>query len=81
MILPDIPSYPFDHSKGYWFESRLGNHFRTFPQNKLDLLGKPVADWNPLEAKWRNVIRVSEMPWVEDHVVSQFSNNRLLHVR
>jgi acyl transferase domain-containing protein len=81
MILPDLPSYPFDHSKGYWFESRLGNHFRTFPQNKLDLLGKPVADWNPLEAKWRNVIRVSEMPWVEDHVVSQFSNNRLLRVR
>ena len=74
MILPDLPSYPFDHSKGYWFESRLGKHFRTFPQNKLDLLGKPIPDWNPLEAKWRNVIRVSEMPWVEDHVVSRFSN-------
>ena len=37
---------------------------------KLDLLGRPVADWNPSEAKWRNFIRVTEMPWVEDHVVS-----------
>jgi len=70
MALPDLPEYPFDHSKTYWYESRLSKRFRTHHQGKLDLLGKPVPDWNPLEAKWRNVLRVAEKPWVEDHVVS-----------
>ena len=69
--LTDLPGYPFDHSEGrrYWLERRLGRAYRTHKQNKWDLLGKPVSDWNPLEAKWRNVLRVGEMPWVEDHVV------------
>lgn len=68
--LSDLPEYPFDHSHEYWHESRVSKRFRLHPQAKLDLLGKPVPDWNPLEAKWRNFIRVSAMPWLEDHVVS-----------
>ncbi len=67
VILPDLPSYPFDHTKRYWRESRLSKQFRLSPTNKLDLLGRPVSDWNPMEATWRNLIRVSEMPWLEDH--------------
>lgn len=69
-LLHDLPEYPFDHSQRYWEESRVSTRLRLHPQTKLDLLGKPAPDWNPFEAKWRNFIRVSEMPWVEDHVVS-----------
>lgn len=69
-LLHDLPEYPFDHSRRHWEESRISKNLRLHPQNKLDLLGKPVPDWNPLEARWRNFIRVSEMPWVEDHMVS-----------
>ena len=70
MVLPDLPEYCFDHSKTYWYESRLNNRFRTQDQGKLDLLGKPVSDWNPLEPRWRNHLRVNEMPWMEDHVIN-----------
>ncbi|KAH8879971.1 reducing type I polyketide synthase [Thozetella sp. PMI_491] len=70
MTLTELPGYPFDHSKKYWYERRLGKSYRTHSQNKWDLLGKPVPDWNPLEAKWRNVLRVAEMPWIEDHVIN-----------
>lgn len=70
MALPNLPGYQFDHSKKYWYESRISNRFRTHQQGKLDLLGKPVPDWNPLEAKWPNHLRVSEMPWMEDHVIN-----------
>ena len=70
MTLPTLPEYQFDHSKRYWYESRLSNRFRTGEQGKLDLLGKPVIDWNPLEAKWQNHLRVSEMPWLEDHIIN-----------
>ncbi|MCJ1283110.1 hypothetical protein MMC26_002437 [Xylographa opegraphella] len=68
--LPDLPGYPFDHSKSYWHESRISKTFRGQSQGKLDLLGKPVSDWNPLEAKWRNNLRISEMPWMEDHIIN-----------
>ncbi len=69
--LTDLPEYPFDHSQTYWHENRTskGFRFRKFP--RLDLLGSPVADWNTSEARWRNVIKVSEMPWIEDHRVSK----------
>ena len=78
--LPDLPEYPFDHTREYWHESRVSKRFRLHQQAKLDLLGKPVPDWNPLEAKWRNFIRVSEMPWVEDHVVSHKPFDRVVLV-
>lgn len=69
LALPSLPEYPFDHSQEYWHESRTSKRFRLSKEAKLDLLGKPVPDSNPLEAKWRNFLRVSEMPWIDDHVV------------
>lgn len=69
--LTNLPGYPFDKSQEYWQESRISQRYRTQPSGKLDLLGKAVPDWNAMEGKWRNLIRVSDMPWVEDHVVSE----------
>ncbi|KAF2464008.1 reducing type I polyketide synthase [Lindgomyces ingoldianus] len=69
-LLCNLPEYEFNHSKGYWEENRISKRYRLHPQGKLDLLGKPCPDWNKAEAKWRNFIRVSEMPWVEDHVIN-----------
>lgn len=68
--LEGLPEYSFDHSQKHWDESRVSRRYRLHHQNKLDLLGRPDPDWNPLEAKWRNVIRISEMSWVTDHMVS-----------
>ena len=68
-LLHDLPEYPFDHSRRYWEESRVSKRLRLHHQARSDLLGKPVPEWNPFKAKWRNFIRVSEMPWVEEHVV------------
>ncbi|KAI9644356.1 hypothetical protein NHQ30_007713 [Ciborinia camelliae] len=70
IALPNLPEYAFDHSKQYWFESRLSARYRLHHQGKLDLLGKPVPDWNSMEPKWRNILRLSEMPWMEDHVIN-----------
>ncbi|KAE8137530.1 putative polyketide synthase [Aspergillus pseudotamarii] len=70
IALPDLPSYVFDHSHKYWNESRLSARSRLGAVGKLDLLGKPVVDWNPLEPRWKNCLRGSEMPWIEDHLVN-----------
>lgn len=69
-LLVDLPLYPFNHSQPYWTESRLSRNFRTRKHARHELLGAPVADWNPLEPRWRNIIRKAENPWIADHKVS-----------
>ena len=69
-MLTDLPAYPFNHTKKYWLESRLSKNFRFRKFPRHEFLGTPVSDWNPLEARWRNIIRLSENPWIKDHKVS-----------
>lgn len=69
-ILSDLPEYPFDHSRTYWYESRISKNYRFRDGPRLELLGSPVSDWNPYEPRWRNFIRLSEMPWVNDHRIN-----------
>ena len=68
-LLPDLPQYPWLHTKRYWHESRISknNRFRLFPRH--DLLGTLVEDFNELEPRWRSVIRLSELPWLSHHVI------------
>lgn len=69
-VLTDLPEYPFDHTRTYWPNGRLGKEFRFRRHKRLDLLGKPVLDWNPLDARWKNFLKLSELPWAEHHKVS-----------
>ena len=68
-LLSDLPIYPWNHSKRHWHESRIGlNHrLRHFPRS--DILGSLVDDYNDMEPRWRNVLRISDMPWLMDHKV------------
>lgn len=68
-VLTNLPEYPFDHSKSYWHESRASKNERLRRLGKVDLLGVPDPNWNPLEARWAHIIRTTEMPWVQDHKV------------
>lgn len=70
ITLPDLPAYPFDHSKAYWHESRISRNIRLNQQPYNEFLGLPVGDWNPLEPRWRQIIRLSALPWLEDHKVN-----------
>ncbi|KAI9832015.1 MAG: hypothetical protein M1819_004559 [Sarea resinae] len=66
-LLVDLPSYPWNHSAKHWQESRLSTNYRFRPAPRHDLLGAPVTDFNQLEPRWRNFLRVSENPWIRDH--------------
>lgn len=66
-LLVDLPRYPFNHSQRHWFESRIDRNFRLREFPRHELLGVRSPDWNPLEAKWRHIIRASELPWIQDH--------------
>lgn len=68
-VLTDLPQYPWNHSRSYWYESRFNRdyRFRKFP--RTDILGAPSYDWNPIEPRFRNFLRLREQPWLQDHVV------------
>lgn len=69
-LLTDLPRYPWQHTTRYWHQSRIGdNHrfIRQFPRN--DILGALADDSNDLEPRWRNIIRLEDMPWLRDHQI------------
>ena len=68
-VLADLPPYPWAHDKRHWHEHRnsLAHRFRSFPRH--DILGSLTPDSSPREPRWRNVLRVEEMPWLMDHKI------------
>ncbi|PWY77309.1 hypothetical protein BO94DRAFT_559174 [Aspergillus sclerotioniger CBS 115572] len=69
-LLASLPPYSFNHSTAYWKESRFSKNYRFRKHRRSDVLGAPVNDWNPREPRWRNFLRITESPWMADHVVS-----------
>ena len=68
--LIDLPKYPFNHAKRYWYESSVSRETRLRQHPRLELLGVPVPEWNPLEPRWRKFLDASETPWIKDHKVN-----------
>ncbi|KAL7959326.1 hypothetical protein V8C34DRAFT_280434 [Trichoderma compactum] len=69
-ILPELPGYQFNHSNKFWYESRLSRNYRLRKEIRHDLFGAPVPDWDAMAPRFRNVLRISEQPWLRDHIVT-----------
>lgn len=67
--LVDLPTYPWNHSKSYWSESRISKAHRFRAHNRVDLLGAPVPDVVASDPAWRHFLRTSEAPWIRDHKI------------
>lgn len=70
-LLVDLPPYPFNHSKEYWFESHLGKSLRFRKNGREDLIGAPVVESTPQDPRWRGFWRLEENPWLADHQVQK----------
>lgn len=68
-VVHDLPTYPWDHSKSFWAESRLSKVFNTAPGKFHDLLGLQSADGTAEERRWRNVLKTSELKWLPGHTL------------
>ncbi|KAI1742676.1 putative polyketide synthase [Xylaria scruposa] len=69
-LLDDVPEYPFDHSRGYWHESRLGRNYRLRKHGPSELIGTRSDDWNSSDARWKHFLRTRDMPWLEHHIIN-----------
>lgn len=68
-ILVDLPPYPWDHSNSYWHESRISRNYRSRQDPRHELLGVLCPESSHAEPRWRNYLRMSEMPWLSGHKV------------
>lgn len=68
-ILVDLPTYQWDHTSRFWAESRLSKAYSRSPGPKFNILGGLDLNFNPVEPRWRNILRISELPWIQDHKV------------
>jgi acyl transferase domain-containing protein len=70
--LPDLPTYPWNYEGGrHWAETRVMEGYRFRKHRKHELLGIRIIESSEVEPAWRNVIRVSDIPWVADHCVEK----------
>ncbi|KAL8719832.1 MAG: hypothetical protein Q9225_003210 [Loekoesia sp. 1 TL-2023] len=67
--LSDMPKYPWNHETRYWHETAGSKSHRFRHAPRTDLLGYPVQEFSLLEPQWKNVLYLSELPWISDHKV------------
>ncbi|TWU72717.1 putative nrps-t1pks biosynthetic cluster [Metarhizium rileyi] len=66
-----LPTYPWDHKRTFWHESRLSRAFRTAKDQPHELLGRQILDGSPDQRRWRNVLKRSEIDWLDGHQVQR----------
>ncbi|RYP74293.1 hypothetical protein DL771_003114 [Monosporascus sp. 5C6A] len=66
-LLKGLPSYPWEHHRTYWHESRVSRAYRTMSTPVHELLGTMLPDSTKQELRWRNLILPKEVPWLRDH--------------
>lgn len=70
-MLVELPPYSFNHTERILHESRLSKNFRLRKHPRHDLFGAPATDWSDTNPRWRHIIRLTELPWLLDHVVTE----------
>ncbi|KAL6855655.1 polyketide synthase [Trichoderma novae-zelandiae] len=69
---PPLASYPWDYSKPLpWHEPRASVEHRLRKHIRHELLGTRATAGNGIEWCWRNIPRMSEMPWLRDHKLGE----------
>ncbi|KAI0196926.1 hypothetical protein F4808DRAFT_473921 [Astrocystis sublimbata] len=63
----NLPAYPFDHSVAYWRESRISRRYHNMTEAPHELLGFRCVEDSTHELKWRNILKVEQIPWLSGH--------------
>jgi acyl transferase domain-containing protein/ubiquinone/menaquinone biosynthesis C-methylase UbiE len=68
-VLTNLPPYVWNHSQRFFHETRYAQDYLNRAESRSDFLGAPSPDSSSLEPRWRHVLSISEVPWVQDHVI------------
>ncbi|RYP69053.1 hypothetical protein DL769_005371 [Monosporascus sp. CRB-8-3] len=63
----DLPPYQWNYEKTFWAEPRASAEYRQLTHPRHDLLGRRILGLSDHSIAWRNVLRIKDVPWLEDH--------------
>ncbi|KAI8310487.1 Reducing polyketide synthase BOA6 [Colletotrichum sp. SAR11_59] len=63
----ELPSYPWDHSQMHYRESRIAHQYHFREQGPHELLGVRTRDDTEFELRWRNILKLETIPWIQHH--------------
>ena len=66
-LIVDLPPYRWDKGKKFWAEARQSREHRAPKFPRHDLLGSMTLGGSLAEPTWRNVLRIRDLPWLQDH--------------
>jgi len=67
MTLQHLPPYAWTYDSVLWSESRQSIEYRNRKYPHHDLLGSQIPGGNKVDGMWRNVLRIEDLPWLNDH--------------
>jgi emericellamide synthase (highly reducing iterative type I polyketide synthase) len=68
-MLDDVPPYAFNHEQRHWHDNRISRDFAHRQFLPHELLGNLSSDVNHTEPRWRRIMNLKEMPWLQHHLV------------
>ncbi|KAI1468109.1 putative polyketide synthase [Daldinia caldariorum] len=68
-FLVDLPPFSWNHNAKHWAESLFSKAHRFRDHPRQDLLGLQTHERLTNEPRYRNTLRVTEVPWIEQHKV------------
>jgi hybrid polyketide synthase/nonribosomal peptide synthetase ACE1 len=66
-LVVGLPSYRWNHGRKHWLESRRSKKMRGRKQAFHEILGLLSPDSTPRDMRWTNVLKPSEIPWLDGH--------------
>ena len=65
----DLPPYQYTYGPVKYHESRHSKEYRLRKVPRHDLLGSKIPGTTRLHPQWRNMLRLKDLPWLDDHRV------------
>ncbi|KAF2194383.1 hypothetical protein K469DRAFT_744342 [Zopfia rhizophila CBS 207.26] len=65
----DLPPYQYTYEPIKYYESRASKGYRLRSIPRHDLLESKVPGTTRLRPQWRNMLRLKDLPWLDDHRV------------
>ena len=66
-VVKGLPTYQWNHEEKHWHESRRSRQMRLRQKSFHPLLGDATPDSAPHHLRWKNILKPSEMEWLEGH--------------
>ncbi|KAL4993865.1 hypothetical protein BDV10DRAFT_189556 [Aspergillus recurvatus] len=66
-LVKNLPSYQWDHSRIHWHESRRSRKMNTRSNLPNEILGVESPENTDHELRWSNILKASEIPWLDGH--------------